>query len=234
MIDRLFRMLIAALVLLLAGPAPALAEDGVAAIRSAHLPPLKDDGSMPTLLTVEGRPLLLQRSTAYLLAPDARGWKAVSREWLPEGAMIGGAVSDGTSGVILLGSDEGVDRAAVITVEGGALKGRMLPRLPVALQGARAAIQAEELVLAGAADGAVRLFRTPLTGAERWTEQTAWPGGDAVALVGQGAGLFATLADGSQWRWTSKTGWQERTRAPGAVVPASGRAVSQAGLLFLF
>jgi SSS family transporter len=234
MIARLIGLWLAALALAFA-PASARAADGVAAAKTVRLPPLPADGAPPVLLAVEGRPLVLQRSAAYLLAADRSVWSKADSALLPSDATAAGGVSDGVSAVLLLAGKDGVDRASLVRIEGTALKSAMLPRLPVALKDARAAFLGLALVVAGRdAGGAVRLFRTPLQGGAGWTELPAWPGGGGLAaLAGQGVALFAILEDGAHWRWTDKTGWKAREAAPGRIAPGSARPISQAGLLYL-
>lgn len=236
MIGPRLHTLLAALVFLLLGAAsPAQAGQAVTTITSVRLPPLPGDGSTPALLNVAGRPLLLQRSSAHLLAADGRGWRRVDRRSLPADAPIAGSASDGSRAIVLLGGASGAQQAAALEIAGEALGARMLASLPLPLQDVRASLFGDALVVAGRAPGgAVRMFRLQLVDGASWLEQPVWPaGGGPVALVGQGAGLFATLDDGSQWHWTDKGGWRARARGPGAVVPNSGRAVGQAGVLYL-
>ncbi|MEO6581512.1 MAG: sodium:solute symporter [Sphingomicrobium sp.] len=202
-------------------------------MKSARLSALPSDGAPPVLVLVGERPVVIQGTTAHALA-GGRDWERLDRRRLGMNLPIAGSVGDGTNAALLLGGPQGVQRVALLRLDGMALVGRMFAPLPVPLQGAHAAFQGGAIIVTGrAADGAARLFRMELAGGA-WAEQPAWlAGGAAVNLVGQGAGLYATLADGNQWRWTAKTGWQERARAPGLVVPRSGRAVSQAGLLYL-
>lgn len=234
MIASLVRMLLPAFLLVITIAGPARAEEVMAKVTAAPVASVTSDGSLPSLLNVGGRILLVERNTAHLLSTDRQRWSPIDRAWLPAGAQIAASAADGTRSFVLFGLDGRATKTAAIGVEGNALRGRMMNDLPVPLQNARAALHADALIVAGRApDGRMRLFRAPLEGSA-WLDQPVWPTGvGAAALVGQGVGLFAILEDGSHWRWTEKEGWRAREAAPGEIVPGSGRAISQAGLLYL-
>lgn len=228
----LVRIAAAALALLAAVPADA--EQGVAAVTTARLAALPSDGAPPVLLPIGERPVVIQRTTAHALV-NGRGWMRLDRRRLGVNLPVIGSVGDGTNAALLLGSAQGAQRVALVRLDGASLVGRMLTPLPIPLKAARMAFQGDAIIVAGTgANGAARLFSMEVAGGRAWAEVSAWPSGKTVAaLVGQGAGLYATLSDNSQWRWTAKAGWQSRARAPGVVVPGSERAISQAGLLYL-
>jgi len=228
------RGLIAAAALAILAAVPALAEDRVTAMTTARVDSLASDGAAPVVLLMGERPVIIQRTTAHVLV-NGRSWMRLDRHQLGMNLPIIGSVGDGTSAALLLGDAQGVQRVALMRLDGSSLVGRRLAPLPISLRGARATFQSGAIVVAGSAtNGASRLFRMEVAGGRVWTEQPAWPSSaPAVALVGQGAGVFATLSDRSHWRWTNKTGWQSLRRAPGEVIPGSGRAISQAGLLYM-
>ena len=211
---RFLRATIAAALLAFLAAVPAVAEKGVAAVTTARLAALPSDGAPPVLLSIGERRVVIQRTTAHAIA-NGRSWTRLDRRRLGENLPVVGSVGDGINAALLLGGLQGVQRVVLVRLDGPSLVGRMLTPLPVPLK-------------------AARLFRMKVAGGRAWVEEPAWPSSEsAVALVGQGSGLYATLSDNSQWRWTAKTGWQSRARAPGVVVPGSGRAISQAGLLYL-
>ncbi|MBW8812532.1 MAG: sodium:solute symporter [Caulobacterales bacterium] len=232
------RLLLACLLLLTCLAAPAIAADSVSSVRRTPLPPLGDDGSPATFVALDGRPVVIQRSAAHVLASDRRGWTPLDRRRLDPDLPIAGSATEGQRAVLLLGQARGpVQGLALLRLEGDALRVEPAPPLPTQLASAQAAIQADSLFLAGlAADGSPRFFRLALSGASRrWLAESAWTGaGRPDDLAAQGAGLLLSVDAGRrQLRWTAKDGWQARTAAPGPVVAGSGRAIGQADVLYL-
>lgn len=234
---RLIRRLIGGCWLAIAMVSPASAADAVSSVRATRLPSLVGEATPATLVTLAGRPVVIQRGSAQVLTADRSGWTALDRSQLGAALDIVGSAGDGQRAILLLGG--ATTRVAMLRLEGSALRGSLLPPLPVALPSPRGAIQDGALLIAGVADGRAHLFRLRLSRLlidvpERWVEQPGWPGGGApIALVAQGAGAFLTLDDGRQLRWTAKDGWQTRTAAPGRIVAGSGRPISQANMLYL-
>ncbi len=234
---RLWRRWIVALGLLAASAVagtPASAADSVSAIKTARLASLPSDGAAPILVSLGGRPTVIQRRAAFVLAGDGRGWWPLDRRRLGINLSITESVSNGQQSVLLLGETGTVRRAAVLSLKGAELTARLLPPLPFDLGSARGAIEGESLVLAGSApDGSSRVLTTPLTGSAQWTARSAWPdGGAPMALASQGAALVLALDSGRHWRWTAKNGWRARTAAPAGVVAGSSTAVGQTSILY--
>ncbi|QNQ10849.1 sodium:solute symporter [Sphingomonas alpina] len=225
--------------LLLMHAAPAWAAEEASSVHGAPLPTLSSDKAPMVLVAVGGRPVVIQHGSAHILKADRSGWTVLDRRQLGPDPQITGSITDGHRTVLLLGgsAERRTDRAALLQLDGNALRGKLLPPLPVALSSAQGAIQGSALLMAGVADdGASRLLRLTLSdGSQGWVEQPAWPGnGTPTALVSQGAGIFLTLDNGRrQMRWTAKSGWQTRAPAPGPVIAGSGRPISQANMLYL-
>ncbi|MFC3579266.1 sodium:solute symporter [Sphingomonas hylomeconis] len=233
---RLLATIWLALLACLATPAAAK-EGGVTVVRSRALPAAVLPGTgTPVLIAIDGQPVAVRGGRAAVLRDDTR-WDTVSAAG-SETAL--GGVTDGRHGALLLGSAGRIDRAAMATLDGGALRLRALAPLPAALTSAQAALLPDALptalVVAGiAADGTPRMLRA--TAGHAWRAMAGWPGGGApVALAARGDALFLTVrrsAGDRQMRWTAKQGWVGRTAAPGPVVAGSSRAIGQAALLYM-
>lgn len=235
MTDRFAPLVAILLALLLLAPPAAMAQSTTAAVTEQKLPSLASDGSLPFLGVVQGRPVVVQGKAAHVLQSDGGKWVPLDRTVLGTGGDIAGSVSDGVRTALLVASAQGVRSAVLLNFEDGKASSRALAPLPIPLRDPKAAIHQDSLLVAGLGpDGRARLISLSLNGGTAWNNHPIWPGGNSpVALVGQGTGLFAILADGRHWRWTAKQGWQARAPAPGPVVPGSGRSISQAGLLYL-
>lgn len=235
MIPRLPSWPLAALLLILACLTPAMARTGSpVSSKVTALPALPGAGEQIRLVGVDGQPVVIDGQRAFRLAADKRSWDPLRADALAGTGAIGTA-SDGRHAVLIAGRAGVADRIVRLAVANGSLAALPLSALPEPLRAAQAAVAGDTLWVAGlGADGAARLFRHSLSASGRWIAQPAWPGGGApVALGAQNKGVFATLADGAQWRWLPDKGWRAGAKAPTAIVPGSVRAIGQAYLLYL-
>ncbi|BBB14321.1 sodium:solute symporter [Sphingopyxis sp. FD7] len=211
--------------------APSRADDNVSALRTRALPALQSDGSRPTLLVLDGRPVVIQASRAAIAAEDGSGWRPVDARALADLEIVD-VSGDGTKAAIT--TRDG--RAFVATIRDGRIALQPLPPSPV--RGAtRITLLEDVLTLVGQArDGTNRLVQLPLTEQPlRWVAVADAPRGEVTALVGQAAALYLTTIENREqrhWRWAPKTGWVART-APPLAVAGTSRAIGQAGILYL-
>ncbi len=226
--------LILALALAVGFVRPACAEDHTSSIRRTALATLPGDASLPLLITLGGRPIAIQSKGASELRADGRAWDRLDSPLMGDMARIRRVTSGGGRAAALLGTAGGIDSVALIERTGGTLRLQALPTLPTRLRGATAVIEADAVAIAGTAgDGTAVLIRLALdTPGANWTTVPLPPAvGPPAALAGQAGAYYLTAADGHQWRWTSKSGWQPRTAAPGSA--AWARPIGQANLLYL-
>lgn len=220
--------LIALLLLTLATTAQA--QEPVSALKATAAPPLPAIGATPLLATIDGRPLVIDRDRAWMLDAESRGWTALDARALAAAGTIRLVASPGRP-VALFGGGT-IDRAARLTRQGGRLVVDALPPLPRPITNAVALAQGDATMIAGLADGVPVLWR--LDAGRGWTAQPPWPNRVApTAIAHQNGALYFLTVDGAMWRWTSKTGWQRRTPAPGTPAGGFARPVGQANLLFL-
>src|SRR5688500_6179072 len=105
----------------LAGPAAAAAADSVSSVKAERLPALAGDAAPATLVTLGGRPVVIQRGSAHVL--KAGGWSPLDRRGLGSDLPIVGGATDGQRAVLLLGENgQSVGRVAVLRLEGDALR----------------------------------------------------------------------------------------------------------------
>ncbi|WP_052215641.1 sodium:solute symporter [Sphingomonas sp. ERG5] len=218
--------------------APVWAAEQAPSVHGARFPSLSGGEAGAVLVAQDGRPVVIQHKSAHVLKDDRSGWVVLDRRQLGHDLRIAGSFTDGRRSVLLLGNQAGrADRAALLRLDGNALRARLLPSLPVPLSSAQGAIQGDVLFVAGrTGSGAARLLRLTLSDVSPgWVERPAWPGtGAPVTLIAQGTSLFLALDHGGrQLRWTAKDGWQSRAPAPGPVMAGSGRPISQANMLYL-
>jgi SSS family transporter len=216
------------------------ADSGISTISSVattQLPALPDGGPLTGLATIDGAAVALQSGSAWILADDRKSWaRGDWRDGAPA-ELIRGVVSDGRQAFLLLGPSESETRTETTRVArleraGNALVPHDLPVLPVALAGAVAAVQGENLYIAGVdATGAPHLLQ--LTEHTRWSSLTPWPGGGTPSsLVAQNGALYLTVRN-QVLRWTNDAGWQNRGAIPGAIVTTAARSIGQAHILYL-
>jgi SSS family solute:Na+ symporter len=220
---------------------PAYAES-LSKVETKALPGIATDQPLLGLLTVEGRPLAFTGQQAWML--DVAGKQWVLSSWNPSGAAgtaIKGTAGNGQLAFLLRGpaQDKTVTSVERLSMVNGQPSAVALPVLPVALQDARAAANADNVYVAGldAAGNAVVLSLAPADTRPEWKTVAGWPGNALpTSLVAQTSALFVTVpAAGGEsiLRWTAENGWQSKGVVPGKIVPGSARAIGQAHVIYL-
>lgn len=220
-----------ALILLTLVALPAYAADAVSSVRTQALPTLPG-GETPVLVVIDGRPVAVQGAVAHVLQPGATAWQRLDLR-LP-GRVVGAASGAGQALLLIAPGTGGPAQLVTATLAGNRLSVGGSAALPVSLDRIVLATDGKDVSMAGVdRAGRYRLLRRSVVEG-RWTEVPGWPGGGApAAIAGQAGALYVTLADGRQWRWSAKNGWQARTRAPGPVAAGFARPLAQANLLYL-
>ncbi len=173
-----------------------------------------------------------------MLGEDQKSWAATP--W-PAALPVHGVAGNGRQAVLLLGTSEGVERVAQITLSDGKPAHKLLPPLPGPLRQARGAILGDSLFVAGLdGRGAATLWRTELLAAEpAWRALAGWPGGAApTSLVAQTKALYLTVAGAAGagdalYRWGADQAWTTRPPLPGPLLGGAARATGQAHMLYL-
>lgn len=233
------RGLLCSVLIMLAAP---LHAQSLAPVHDGQLPSLETVKPLRSLALVNGQPLAIADGEAWQLDDAHQSWRPLA--W-PAGASFtaDAIVEGGTRAWVLTGSADSHDVSGVarLRVRNDTLQLQPLPALPAPLQDARGAWSNDTLSIAGmGADGGARLLQLQ-TNVERpqWVAVGGWPGGGApTSLVAQSAAVFITVPDASGGaerllRWTAETGWTERGRVPGYVLPGSGHALGQANAIYL-
>lgn len=226
----LLRLLALLLIGLLASPASAQEVRGTTATSVAALPPLpQTSDEAPRLLAINGRLVTVTPHGAWLLSAKRDAWVPIAMPATVPSAIL---ASNGKRAASL--SNDGMATSvATLTLGSGSIVAYPLQPLPLTLRSAQLALTDDTATVAGLApDGRPRLYRLSLASPQNWQEAEPWPAGAPVAIVAQNGGLFVTLADSHQWRWSKTKGWRAGAPAPGPIVPGSARAVGQAYLLY--
>ena len=214
----------------------------LAPVHGGQLPVLETTAPPRSIALVDGQPLAIGDDEAWHLDDARQTWQRLpwptGTSFLPDAIVEGGTQAWALT--TATGAHE-VTGVAQLRVRADALQLQPLPALPEPLHDARGAWSNDILSLAGiGADGSARLLQLR-TNAERpqWIAVGGWPGGGApTSLVAQSAAVFITVPDASGaaerlLRWTADTGWTERGRVPGRVLPGSGHALGQANAIYL-
>jgi SSS family transporter len=214
----------------------------LAPVHGGQLPALETTAPPRSIALVDGQPLAIGDGEAWHLDDARQTWQRLpwptGTSFLPDAIVEGGTQAWALT--TATGAHE-VTGVAQLRVRADALQLQPLPALPEPLHDARGAWSNDILSLAGiGADGSARLLQLR-TNAERpqWIAVGGWPGGGApTSLVAQSAAVFITVPDASGaaerlLRWTADTGWTERGRVPGRVLPGSGHALGQANAIYL-
>ena len=232
--------LAAALLFLCCLALPATAAS-LSSVKTTSLPALTVDEPLVGLVAVEGRPVALTADQAWVLDAERKKWE---RSRWQSGAAAGTlktAVGNGQLAFLLRGAGEGtgIDSVEQLAFIDGQLSSKPLPALPVALNDVRAAVNVDNLYVAGidAAGKSTLLSLLPGAAKPEWKLQSGWPGNSPpTSLVAQTSAVFATMpgAGGERMlRWSADKGWQEKGAVPGAIVPGSARAIGQAHVIYL-
>ena len=213
----------------------------LAPVHDGQLPSLETTATLRSVALVDGQPLAIADGGAWRLDDARRAWRPLA--WPAGASFVPDAIVEGGTQAWVLTTAAGAhDVTGVARLRLGAdtLQLQPLPTLPEPLHDVRGAWSNDTLSIAGiGADGNTRLLQLQ-TNAERpqWVALGGWPGGGApTSLVAQSAAVFVTVpgASGAErlLRWTADTGWTERARVPGHVLPGSGHALGQANALYL-
>ncbi|MET0718327.1 MAG: sodium:solute symporter [Pseudoxanthomonas sp.] len=235
------RALLAAVVLFLCSLSSPATAASLSSVKTTSLPTLTLDEPLVGLVTVEGRPVALGADQAWVLDAKRTRWERSA--WIPTAATgtLKSAVGNGQQAFLLRGAEEGSGTTAVerLTFVNGRLSGKALPAMPMAVNDARAAANADNLYLAGidAAGKPTLLWIQPGATQPEWQLQSGWTGIAApTSLVAQTSAVFVTVpdADGERiLRWAADKGWQDKGAVPGKIVPGSARAIGQAHVIYL-
>ena len=227
---------------------PAAAQN-LSSVRTGILPDLKTDMPLTGLANVDGVPVALIGTQAWLLV--GQSWQPAA--WQPDQTNLADQAIKGISGdsrhaYLLLGNatNDAVRTIKRLQVAGGSVKTTDLPALPSPLTQVRMTTLGDVAYLAGRdTDGHPRLLRLDAApSGNAWAVAPLWPDeGAASTLVAQKGSLFATVPDSQLqgdktqgerlWRWSASDGWQSQAPVPGQVMAGSARAIGQAHVLYM-
>jgi SSS family transporter len=225
------------LVLLFALLAWTARADSLVTVRHADLPDLPAPAL--AIAAVDERVAAFTADGVWLLDPAGKGWQRQSGS-LPQ-AVQGVATAAGQS-VLLLGANGTTQSVARLVLQQGQLTAQALPALPGPLSGARAALTADRLWLAGLdAQGRAVLLQLSLPAAQAgWQVHPGRPGAATPrAVFAQTRAAFVVEAGATAaspdtlWRWTAEAGWEARGALPGRLAGPWVRATGQAHSLFV-
>ncbi|MGX5730370.1 sodium:solute symporter family transporter [Pseudoxanthomonas beigongshangi] len=232
-----FLRVLSCLLLLLCAGIPGLRAESLTSVERGALPALPAGAAMERLQTIEDRPVALGTSGAWVLSADGRQWQALSWSNGPTPRVLD-AGGDGRQLFVLVSTGSEAARIEQWRLNGNTITRQPLPALPEALRWARFAILGDALYVAGAGEGAPRLWRTVLNASAAWTDGPAWPEAvaDGAELLAQTNALYligSGTTSQSVWRWTADHGWEAKPPVPGMRLPGTARALGQAHLLML-
>ncbi|MGS1076720.1 sodium:solute symporter [Pseudoxanthomonas beigongshangi] len=224
------------LLLLLGAAIPGVRAESLTSVERGVLPALPAGAAVEMLRSIEDRPIALGGDRAWVLSADGRQWQVLAWQGGQPPRVID-AGGDGRRLFALVSAGTEPARMEELRLTGNTLARQPLPALPQALNWARFAILGDALYVAGAGDGAPRLWRVALTAPTAWTDGPAWPeGAPAGDLLAQTNALYL-MGTGTTsqplWRWTVDRGWETKPAVPGMRLPGSARALGQAHLLML-
>lgn len=235
------RALLAVLVLLAsAWPLPGHAES-LSKVKTAALPTLATDQPLLGVVAVEGKSLAIGADQAWMLDSGGASWKPL--DWKPAaaGGELKSVAGNGQLAFLLRGPAQStvVDSIERLGLVNGQPTSTPLPPLPVVVEGARAAANADNVYVAGidVSGQAVLLSLASTAAKPEWKKNAGWPGNALpTSLVAQTSAVFVTVpaAGGERiLRWAADSGWQDKGLVPGRIVPGSARAIGQAHVIFL-
>ena len=235
------RALLAMVVLLASTASMTARAESLSKVETTALPAINTDQALVGLVVVEGRPVAITSTQAWVL--DAQHSRWVLSGWNPAGSpdAVKGVVGNGQLAFVLRGAVQGTTVTSIerLSLANGQPATLALPTLPVALQDVRAAANADNLYVAGIdpAGQAVLLSMVSTAAKPEWKKTAGWPGNALpTSLVAQTSAVFVTLpAAGGEHilRWAADTGWQDKGLVPGKIVPGSARAIGQAHVIYL-
>lgn len=227
--------------ILLIAVAPLHARSSLAPVRNGELPSLETASPPSAIAVVDGQPLAISESTAWRLDEASHRWVRVT--WPATRSGAAGIIEGGTQAWLLTTAPDTQDVTGVarFRMQHDELQLQPLVPLPGPVHDARGAWSGDTLSVVGIdAAGTAHLWQIqPYAEHPQWIALAGWPGaGPPTSLVAQSAAIFITVPDVSGGtarllRWTADTGWIERGRVPGRLVPGSGHALGQADVLYL-
>ncbi|MET0807143.1 MAG: sodium:solute symporter [Pseudoxanthomonas sp.] len=231
-------MLAVSMLLACAWAQPTRAES-LSKVETRTLPAMATAEPLLGLVAVEGKPLAITAEQAWILEDGQ--WTL--SHWSPAASAVAlkGVFGNGQMAFLLRGTGpvSAVDSIERLSLANGQPVATVLPAPPLVLQQVRAAANADNVYLAGVdqAGKATLLSLMPSADKPVWKQSPGWPG-DALptSLVAQTSAVFITVpaADGEHiLRWAVDTGWQDRGRVPGRILPGSARAIGQAHVIYL-
>lgn len=231
-----------ALLLLLASTwsMPARAES-LSKVETKALPTLATEQPLLGVVAVDGKPLAIGADQAWMLDGDGRNWTPLN--WKPAAATgeLKGVVGNGQLAFLLRGPAQTTAVASLerLGLVNGQPTATPLPPLPVVVEGARAAVNADNVYVAGIDPGGQAVLLSLVSSATKpeWKKNAGWPGNALpTSLVAQTSAVFVTVpvAGGERiLRWAADSGWQDKGLVPGRVVSGSARAIGQAHVIYL-
>lgn len=212
---------------------PARAAENSLANRVGTLAPLPLRSRAATLLTLDGQAIVLSSDGASILRSTQQRWTPLRSDLSSPTSNLD-AVSAGGRVALTDRTGATVQQVEIASLVGDAIRGRVLPPLPMPLRSARTAWEGDALLVGGSApDGTSRLYRYQFVDSAGWVAQSTWPSGAApAALAAQNRARFVILSDGRQWRWTKADGWRPGAAAPGAIAKGVPIAIGQAHVLY--
>jgi SSS family solute:Na+ symporter len=213
----------------------------LSSVKTTSLPALAVDQPLIGLVAVEGRPVAFTADQAWVLDAERKKWERSPWQADAAAGTLKTAVGNGQLAFLLRGAVEGTGIASVeqLAFVNGQLSSKPLPVLPLVLNEARAAVNADNLYLVGidAAGKSTLLSLLPGATKPEWRLQSGWAGNSLpTSLVAQTSAVFATVpgASGERiLRWSADQSWQDKGAVPGAIVPGSARAIGQAHVIYL-
>jgi solute:Na+ symporter, SSS family len=235
------RAFLAAAFLFLCGLALPATAASLSSVKTTSLPALVVDQPLIGLVAVEGRPVAFTADRAWVLNAKRKKWEL--SPWQPRVAAgaLKSTVGNGQLAFLLREAVEGTGIASVeqLAFVNDQLSSKPLPTLPLTLNEARAAVNVDNLYLAGidAAGKTTLLSIQPDATGPEWQIRTGWPANSPpTSLVAQTSAVFATVPGTSGeriLRWSADKGWQDKGAVPGVIVPSSARAIGQAHVIYL-
>ncbi|RZA34813.1 MAG: sodium:solute symporter, partial [Lysobacteraceae bacterium] len=235
------RVALGAFVLLASLLAIPVRAESLSKVETTALPSIESSAPLVGLVAVEGRPVAITATQAWVLDEKRTRWTLST--WQPSSASgeVKAVAGNGQHAFLLRGPAQGIAVTSLerLSLAGDQLQVAPLPTLPVVLDNARATASADNLYVAGIDPGgkAVLLSLEPAASRPEWNSVAGWAG-DALptSLVAQTSAVFATVPVGGGeriLRWAADTGWQDKGLVPGKIVPASARAIGQAHVIYL-
>jgi solute:Na+ symporter, SSS family len=216
----------------------------LAPVHHGELPSLETTSLPSAIAVVDGQPLAISGSTAWRLDEASHRW--VRLAWPATRSDAAGIIEGGPQTWLLTAAPntqaaQAVTGVARLSIQHDELQLQPLAPLPGPLHDARGAWSGDILSVAGIdGAGSAQLWQIrPYAEHPQWVTLAGWPGGGPpTSLVAQSAAVFITtgvVSGGAErlLRWTADTGWTERGRVPGRLVPGSGHALGQADALYL-